>query len=262
MALCRAAPSVRESVACLIDYLPVTHSPAISSFELVEGRNIAELRWQVSPDLGANRQANYQGTLLNLKLLRQVGGPGFRPHYVNLADDTRSRDIAELERQFGCRFHNSTTHNIIAFPAGLLDQPVPSASRLLFELLGGYLERVKAVTRTSVVERVQDYIRGALPAGTCSIERCARKLDIPVRTLQTQLGEAGLTFSDLLEKQRMELARTYLSQSALSLDQVAMHLGYAEQSSFGRAFKRWTGLSPKLYRQRLAGSGAPATRQQ
>ena len=70
-----------------------------------------------------------------------------------------------------------------------------------------------------------------------------------VRTLQAQLSESGLNFSDILEQQRIELARAYLEQEHLSLDSIAAKLGYAEQSSFGRAFKRWTGLPPKLYRQ-------------
>ncbi len=256
-ALCRAAGSVRESVRCFIDYIPVTHAP-VSSLDLVEGQRTAELRWQVPAELGANKQSNYQATLLNLKLLHQIGGPDFQPDYVQLADDTRAVDIRALEATFGCRFHSTSGDNLIAFPVGVLDQPVPSASRLLFSLLGGYLEQLRASARTALSERVQDYIRGALPTATCSIERCARALGMSVRTLQARLDEQGLTFSELLEQQRMHLARTYLARAQLSLDQVACELGYAEASSFGRAFKRWTGLSPRAYRRAHAEPASPS----
>lgn len=252
-ALCRAAASVRESVAGFIDYLPVVHSP-VSIMELVEGSETAELRWYVRADLGSNNQANYQAAMLNLKLLRLIGGKAFRPSYVNLAVDARQRDIFEIENKLGCRFHKTTADNAIAFPVTLLDQPVASSSRLLFTLLGGYLDRVKAASRTSIAERVQDYIRGALPSGNCSIERCAAKLGMSVRTLQANLSQSGLKFCDILERQRIELARNYLGQDQLSLDDVAANLGYSEQSSFGRAFKRWTGTTPLLYRQGLAAS--------
>lgn len=252
-ALCRAAASVRESVAGFIDYLPVVHSP-VSIMELVEGSETAELRWYVRADLGSNNQANYQAAMLNLKLLRLIGGKAFRPSYVNLAVDARQRDIFEIENKLGCRFHKTTADNAIAFPVTLLDQPVASSSRLLFTLLGGYLDRVKAASRTSIADRVQDYIRGALPSGNCSIERCAAKLGMSVRTLQTNLSQSGLKFCDILERQRIELARNYLGQDQLSLDDVAANLGYSEQSSFGRAFKRWTGTTPLLYRQGLAAS--------
>jgi AraC-like DNA-binding protein len=70
-----------------------------------------------------------------------------------------------------------------------------------------------------------------------------------VRSLQAHLSESGLNFSDLLELQRIDTAKTCLQQEHLSLDDVAAMLGYAEQSSFGRAFKRWTGLSPRQFRQ-------------
>ena len=104
--------------------------------------------------------------------------------------------------------------------------------------------------RTTIVERVEDYVRGSLPSGSCSIELCARKMGTSVRTLQSNLSEAGLKFSDILERVRTELAKSYLKQDQLSLDDVADLLGYSEQSSFGRAFKRWTGETPKQYRWR------------
>ncbi len=250
-ALCRAAPTVKDSVNCFIEYLPVIHSP-VCVLELVEGEQTAELRWKVNTDLGTNSQANYQAALLNLKLLRLIGGRDFRPSYVNLAANPRQRDIAELERILGCRFHPTREVSAIAFPTSTLYRPVDNASRLLFKLLGGYLDRVKSEHRASVPERVEDYVRGALPSGLCSIERCAQKLNMSVRTLQAHLSESGLRFSDILEKQRIELAGNYLRQERMSLDDVAASLGYSEQSSFGRAFKRWTGMTPKEYRRRHA----------
>jgi AraC-like DNA-binding protein len=55
-------------------------------------------------------------------------------------------------------------------------------------------------------------------------------------------------FSNVLQQQRVELAKGYLEQEELSLDEVAYLLGYSEQSSFGRAFRRWTGSTPQSYR--------------
>ena len=245
--LCRAAPSFREAIGSLIEYIPVVHSP-MPMLELIEGKETAELRWSVRADLGVNHQANYQAVLLDLKVLRLVGGRTFRPSYVNLAVDTRQRDVPEIEDKLGCVFHGGAAFNAIAFPSAILDQPVASANKLLYRLLGGYLARVKAASRTTIVERVQDYVRGSLPSGTCSIERCAKKLGTSIRTLQSNLGDYGLKFSDILERQRIELAKIYLEQGQLSLDEIAVLLGYSEQSSFGRAFKRWTGATPQRFR--------------
>jgi len=246
-ALCRAAPTFREAVASFIDYIPVVHSP-MARMELVEGKETSELRWGVSSDLGFNIQANYQAALLDLNFLRSLGGRTFRAHYVTLTADTRAKDISEVESTLGCRFRSRATTSAIAFPTSILDQPIAHSNRLLFRLLGGYLDRVKEASRTTIVQRVEDYVRGSLASGNCSIERCARKLGTSVRTLQSHLSSHELKFSDILEKQRMELANSYLEQPQLSLDEVAALLGYSEQSSFGRAFKRWTGSTPQRFR--------------
>lgn len=254
IALCRSAPTMREAINSFIKYIRITHSPA-SVMELVEGKHTAEYRWFVSKDLGCNQQANFLAALLMTKLLRQFGGPQFQPHYVNLAVDIRHRDFTTLEGFFGCGFHRTTADNAIAFPREFLDRRIPSASRLLFTLLSSYLDQVKASQHESITQKVANYIRGTLSSGHCCIEHCAQRLGMAVRTLQSKLSEANSEFSVILEEQRIELAHSYLKQPQLTLDEVAANLGYAEQSSFGRAFKRWTGISPGQFRRRQITEG-------
>lgn len=246
-ALCRSAPTIRAGIRCLIDYLPVVHAPDCEVV-LIEGRETAELAWLVNADMGVNDQANYQAAMLNVKLLQSIAGPSFKPSWVSLSADTRTTDMPELERLLGCKVTSRSSHNSIAFPAHSLDQAVPSANRLLFRLLGGYLETVKAAHSLSIIDRVESYIRGSLASGSCTIERCADKIGTSVRTLQAKLAAENARFSELVENQRAALAKSHLAQRQLSLDEIADRLGYGEQTSFGRAFKRWTGLTPQQYR--------------
>jgi len=246
-ALCRSAPTIRAGIRCLIDYLPVVHAPDCEVV-LIEGRETAELAWLVNADMGVNDQANYQAAMLNVKLLQSIAGPSFKPSWVSLSADTRATDMPELERLLGCKVTSRNSHNSIAFPAHSLDQAVPSANRLLFRLLGGYLETVKAAHSLSIIDRVESYIRGSLASGSCTIERCADKIGTSVRTLQAKLAAENARFSELVENQRAALAKSHLAQRQLSLDEIADRLGYGEQTSFGRAFKRWTGMTPQQYR--------------
>ena len=124
-----------------------------------------------------------------------------------------------------------------------------SANRLVYRLLGGYLDRVRNANRVTFSERVRDYIRGDLPKGTCTIDRCAERFGMSVRTLQARMANEGTSFSSLIEEVRVLLARTYLQRPESSLDEIADWLGYGEQTSFGRAFKRWTGMTPQKYRR-------------
>ncbi len=246
-ALCRSAPTVRAGIRCLIDYLPVVHAPDCEVV-LMEGRETAELTWLVNADIGVNDQANYQAAMLNVKLLQAMGGPDFRPSWVSLSADPRNCDIPELEQALGCRVRGRANRNSIAFPVRTLELKVPSANRLLYGLLGGYLERVRAAHGLSIIQRVESYVRGSLAAGTCTVERCAEKMGLSVRTLQARLADEDARFSDLVEAQRVKLAKSHLSQGQLSLDEIADRLGYGEQTSFGRAFKRWTGMTPHQFR--------------
>lgn len=246
-ALCRAAPTVRAGIRCLIDFLPVVHAPDCEVV-LIEGRETAELSWLVNADIGVNDQANYQAAMLNVKLLQAIGGPSFRPSWVSLSADPRTADLPEIEKTLGCRVMSHSSRNSIAFPVLTLEQPVPSANRLLYKLLGSYLQRVKSAHSQSIIDRVDSYIRGSLASGTCSIERCADKMGMSVRTLQSRLAAEGARFSELVEKQREALAKAHLSDHRLTLDEIADRLGYGEQTSFGRAFKRWTGITPQQFR--------------
>lgn len=69
------------------------------------------------------------------------------------------------------------------------------------------------------------------------------------RTLQRRLGEHGVVFNDLLDTMRFAVARSYLAQGDIAGTEVAYLLGFAEQSSFNRAFKRWSGQTPTEYRR-------------
>ena len=68
------------------------------------------------------------------------------------------------------------------------------------------------------------------------------------RTLRRQLSALGSSYRQLLDQVRSDLARQYLENSNMSVEQVAQLLGYTETTNFRRAFKRWLGVSPRDYR--------------
>ena len=64
------------------------------------------------------------------------------------------------------------------------------------------------------------------------------------RTLQRRLTEEGVTFQQLMEEARRELAQHYLLHSSLELNETAYLLGYEDANSFFRAFHKWEGIPP------------------
>jgi AraC-like DNA-binding protein len=89
-------------------------------------------------------------------------------------------------------------------------------------------------------------MRGGVPRAPV----IARRLRMSVRTLHRGLAAEGTTFSEVLDHMRHELAIRHLAEKQLAIGEVAFLLGFAELSSFYRAFKRWTGMTPAAYRTR------------
>lgn len=102
---------------------------------------------------------------------------------------------------------------------------------------------------SSLVIDLEEAIRVLLKTGHPSIDRVAYGLDLSTRTLQRRLREQGLTYSQLIEFVRQREAHRKLRATNESVAQIAIALGYADPSSFSRAFRRWAGRSPSAYRR-------------
>ena len=85
--------------------------------------------------------------------------------------------------------------------------------------------------------------------GMYSMEEIAAKLGFSARTLQRHLSDVDLVFSDIVEDIRQTKSRQFLQEGNLSISQVAALLGYTDVSNFSRAFRRWTGQSPREYQR-------------
>jgi AraC-like DNA-binding protein len=106
--------------------------------------------------------------------------------------------------------------------------------------------------RGSFRSSVENAIVPLLPHGKGHAREIAPRLGLSQRTLARRLSLEGLTFSELLEKLRSDLAERYLTDDGLSISQISWLLGYQEVSAFTHAFKRWTGKTPRELRSRIA----------
>jgi AraC-like DNA-binding protein len=115
--------------------------------------------------------------------------------------------------------------------------------------------RDRARRCADTVALVRQHIARLLPPGPCTQAEVARALGLHPRALQRRLAAQGTHFSALLDAHRHALALTLLRQGTLPLAALARQLGYADQSVFNQAFRRWTGQSPgRLRRQGRAGA--------
>ena len=85
------------------------------------------------------------------------------------------------------------------------------------------------------------------------IGHAAELAGVSVSTLQGRLRESGITYSDLIEMERLRLAIELLAQEYIKICDVASELGYTEPANFTRAFRSWTGLTPSTFRNHQLG---------
>jgi AraC-like DNA-binding protein len=102
----------------------------------------------------------------------------------------------------------------------------------------------------SLSDRVRRAIWSRMQGTRTSLEQVARSLGIGVRSLQRRLGEEGTSFAALLDEVRHAMAVRLLLERDLSIQEIGFLLGYSDASAFHRAFLRWEGTGPKLFRRR------------
>ena len=155
-------------------------------------------------------------------------------------------------RPFAARYRSTRRAASLLFGRADLTAPLPTSNPLLAELherfAGEYLQHFDHA-QTSY--RAREVIIRRLPDGGPRRDEVASELHMSERTLQRRLEEEATSFVQLLDDTRRELAEQYLGRLHLSLAQAAYLLGFADQSSFFRACKRWFDLSPGQYRSQL-----------
>jgi AraC-like DNA-binding protein len=105
---------------------------------------------------------------------------------------------------------------------------------------------------SDIVGHVREAIEAELQGGNPTLESIAKRLAMSTRTVQRRLREQGVLFNEVLDEMRFQAARFYLADRGIAGAEIAYLLGFADQSSFNRAFKRWTGQTPSDYRSRTA----------
>ena len=159
--------------------------------------------------------------------------------------------IKAIERHFGCPVVCGAPHNAIVFRAADAQRPfVTRNAELLAMLAPQFEEELKRENGDeSFVDRVRLAIQQKLTGQRPTIEDIADALHISSRTIQRRLQKEGSSFQRVLEEARHQLARQYLNNSVLELNEAAYLLGYNDANSFVRAFRTWEGVPPARWRE-------------
>lgn len=161
--------------------------------------------------------------------------------------------IAHYSHYFRCKVLFSQAQTQIKIPLNMFLTPLLHADQTLQNLLMQQAQELLAkLPHTSQLdERLQQAILKGLQKNDCHIETISQQLHLSVRQLQRHLQQCSSTYQQRVQQVRLLLAQQYLKDPHLSLHEIALLLGYSEQSAFQRAFKKWTHQTPQNWRNHL-----------
>lgn len=175
--------------------------------------------------------------------LDSVGITRQRPSYAH-----------EYNFLFMAPVHFEQEENCLRFAARYLDLPVLQTEQELSQFLSGpslHLMTSPNADR-SLVSRVRTMIKGDVGDHFPEFNSVAKTLNLTTATLRRRLRAEGSSYQQLKDDIRRDTAIYHLGRGKISMDRVAESVGFSEPTSFFRAFKRWTGVTPRAYMPKTA----------
>ncbi|NND36793.1 MAG: helix-turn-helix domain-containing protein, partial [Gammaproteobacteria bacterium] len=184
-----------------------------------------------------------------VQLCRTASTDCFAPRSVELRREDHG-NAAGYADVLGCPVDFGTTDTRILFDRDSLEARLPGENAAVARANDQVAEHYLASLEPhKVASEVRELLIDLLPSGGSSQSAIAGRMNRSLSTLQRQLQREGTSYQEIRDDTRSALAREYVRDQDLTLSQVAYMLGFSDQSNFSRAFKRWTGESPREFRR-------------
>jgi AraC-like DNA-binding protein len=247
--LASSAPTIGAALAKVSDYFPLINDLVRLPYVVCGDEVAFFVEAPMRPAVITRPYAEYTLAAVFLRT-RLATNQRYRLRRVEFSHP-RPADIREHERVFECPVRFDAGRCQIVIARQVWETASIGADRALFSLLDAHartlLEQLPA--SANITSRVRMAIKSALRGGDPGLEAIAKQLAMSPRTLQRRLRVEGVVFNDVLDEMRFRAAQAYLAQRDVAAAEVAYLLGFAEQSSFNRAFKRWSGTTPTEFRR-------------
>jgi AraC-like DNA-binding protein len=244
--LVKYSPDVGTALRSLERYLHL-HVRGASTTLAVDGRT-AMLSYEIhEPMIEATDQVGDGAVALLFNIMRSLCGAEWKPTEVRLAH-RKPRDVAPFRRFFGMAPTFDAEENALAFATEWLSRSLPETDPQLRRLLQKQVDALEVRHGRDFPEQVRSVLRTAIITGQASADQVAAIFSMHTRTLNRRLRKFDIGFRDLVDEARFEIARQVLETSTMEMTQIATMLGYTDASAFTRAFRRWSGTTPTLWR--------------
>jgi AraC-like DNA-binding protein len=233
-------------------YTALTHRGELTSLEyrIIDG-GIVERRQDAELTLG-----------MFINIFRHCLGMHWAPEEIRF-EHPRPIQWREHCQAFSAPVTFGHGSNALVFRRDRLHQRMPQGDLRKANLLCDQLVRFgSGVGKLTLLDHAKGEIRSRLPDGIPCVETIADAVALQRWTLQRRLAELGLSYSEVVDLVRRELAERHIRQPYVTILEMSDALGYSELSAFSRAFRRWFGVSPQKFRAQLFEMEIPRTHRQ
>jgi len=183
--------------------------------------------------------------------------PEFRLNWVSFRHE-RPHHMRDYDALFRCPIRFGAAETAVAFDLDILDIDLREGNLEALALLDGLCERELSrlhQNEPAWLRECRMAIAKGFRDGEVTLESVAASTGLPARSLRYRFEQRGESFRSLVASLRCELALAYLADAQLSLVDIALLLGFSDQSTFQRSFKHWTGTTPGEHRRRRYSGG-------
>jgi AraC-like DNA-binding protein len=251
-----ASRDLREAFGRACRYQRLIHET--TSLTLHEGADEAVLEHGLPGGKPVPRQSAEFLATLWFRFGRLIAGRQWAPRLLCFAHDS-PEDVSEHRRVFNCPIVFTSGRTAVHIPNAVLGSLNNRADSALAEVLdqyAGLLIEQLPETRT-LCGKLRTWMLDRLASGEPTAAQAASDLAMSVRSMHRGLRDEGTSFRGLLGQLRRQQATRLLADPRISVAEVAYLLGFAELSSFYRAFRRWTGRTPAAFRAAAATGDPP-----
>ncbi len=242
------AETVREGIRQLLQYQKLVNELALTTFEETEEECI--LRWHC-PIKGEEARHFQEIALTGMTCMAQsIVSQPLTINSINF-EHTPPVNAHEYEHILKCPVNFSQKECSIRLAKESMEIGIKNADPLLSKIVLRSADTILLEYKHSVsfISDVRTAIFRLLPSGNLSMEQVAKRLGISSRVVHNRLKRHNISFNGLVDEVRGILALHYIADETVSLVDIGLLLGFADQSSFTRAFKRWQGETPGDYRK-------------
>jgi AraC-like DNA-binding protein len=250
--LMRSSPDVGAALKILVNLLHLHSQGAAMALRIDD--DVAMLTYDAfEPGLEATDQTGAGAVAMTLNVMRTLCGPEFQPAEASFAC-RRPPDVKPFRKFFRVPVYFDAEHYALVFARDWLDVCPPGADDELQRLLRKQVGALEAEFSLEFPDQVRKVLRSTLITSHHSEAYVAELFSMRSHTFSRRLDEFGTSFHELVNECRFEMAREMLGKTALTVGEISASLGYSRASSFIRAFRRWSGVTPSEWRKSRSSS--------